>query len=207
MELPAAAARFKVVLCGRAGVGKTSLLHALDPTWRHGILAATVGADISNRRVQLPDGRAIELQVWDTAGLERYATPMDLVYRGADAVVFVYDITERSSFEAMPEVLGTALLACAAPFVIVIGNKADLVARRAVSVAEAEAGCVARCYTFLETSAHTRTNVDEMLAALATALASRILQRPPPPRPAVPPLDLAGVAVAAAQPDGAECRC
>ena len=47
----------------------------------------------------LVDGRKIKLQIWDTAGQERFRTITNSYYRGAHAIVIVFDLTKRESYE------------------------------------------------------------------------------------------------------------
>lgn len=209
-----AAPRFKVVVCGRAGVGKTSLLRATDPTWRLNDARpapATIGVDFFTRAIAASDGRLVELMFWDTAGQERYAPPPRSVYRDAHAIVFVYDITRRDSFDAMATLLGTALAAAGTPepHVIIVGAKLDLAAtQRAVTVAEAEDGCRARNYSLLETSARDRTNVDAMLQALADALVLRVPTAPRSVTLHQPPPRLAGATILPpSPPPPSACNC
>lgn len=204
-----AAPRFKVVVCGRAGVGKTSLLRATDPTWRLDDARpapATIGVDFFTRAIAASDGRLVELMFWDTAGQERYAPPPRSVYRDAHAIVFVYDITRRDSFDAMATLLGAALAVAGEPHVIIVGAKADLAAQRAVTVAEAEEGCRARNYSLLETSARDRTNVDAMLLALADALVLRVPTAPHAVKLHQPPR-LSGATILPPSPPPPSCNC
>lgn len=208
---------FKVVVCGRAGVGKTSLLHATDPRWRLDTAtptAPTIAVDFFSLSVPTSCRRSVRLQFWDTAGQERFASPVTATFRNADAIIFVYDITNRDSFEAMARILGDALAARGSgePHVIIIGSKLDLApTQRAVAVAEAEEGCRARGYTLLETSALERTNVDIMLQTLADALVLRVT---PPPRNTDQlrlmdqhPRRLSGKPIAPTPPPPGSCAC
>lgn len=179
------ASLFKVVVCGQANVGKTCLLRAVaEPGWTFAKQATTIAVHFLYRDVRLADGRTIKLQLWDTAGQERFAATTTATYRGADVVIFVYDITNKASFDARERILKEALDACAAPVVVLVGAKVDLAAtQRAVTVAEVEGLARARCYSFLETSALDRTGIDDLLTALANALAAR--PAPPPRRQAI----------------------
>jgi Ras-related protein Rab-18 len=49
-------------------------------------------------------GRRVKLTVWDTAGQERFRTLTSSYYRGAQGIVFVYDVTRRDTFEALERV-------------------------------------------------------------------------------------------------------
>jgi small GTP-binding protein len=206
--------QFKVVVCGRAGVGKTSLLCATDTAWQFASnrQPATIGVDFFLRTVTADDGTAAVLQFWDTAGQERFAPPSALVYRRADAVIFVYDLTDRASYEAMGAILAAALGAEPRCFVIIVGNKLDLApTARVVTTAEVAAGCASHNYSFLETSAHDRTGVDAMLAVLANALVQRHRRRPPTTDGAAAALDGRPVPIHTAPPIVAErsapCAC
>ena len=205
-----AAPQFKVVVCGRAGVGKTSLLHATDPAARVTPPQPTIGVEFITRTITVADGRRVCLQFWDTAGQERFGAPTALVYRNATAIIFVYAITDRDSFMAMEHLLGAALAVpnARSPYVIIIGNKLDLAStQRAVTTAESEEGCRARNYSLLETSAHTRENVDEMLNTLAEELLARFDRTPPAPVEHVR-LRLAGTRIdAPSAPPRAQCNC
>ncbi|RNF07867.1 putative small GTP-binding rab protein [Trypanosoma rangeli] len=143
---------FKVAVVGDYGVGKTSLVNRLlsVPYTQHGEAAdrapaeespaagnpcmsvtPTVGTDFFSRVVQnVRPGQHVRLQFWDTAGLERYAAVHATTYRNASAVMVVFDVTDRRSFEAL---LSTHLDRAAhhnqeldQRSVVVVGNKTDL---------------------------------------------------------------------------------
>ena len=139
-------------------------------------LAPTIGGDYSQMTVKLPppDGRSAILCSWDTAGLERFQSLGTSFFRGAKAIVAVYDLTSLESFTQMQAMLATALQesgTSADPHVIVIGNKLDLAAKqRQVSSDATLAFCRERNYSFLETSALAYQNVYEAKLALTRAL-------------------------------------
>lgn len=59
---------------------------------------ATIGVDFKFRILDV-DGKVVKLQIWDTAGQERFRTITSAYYKGADAVIMVYDITNKTSFD------------------------------------------------------------------------------------------------------------
>ncbi len=94
------AATFKLLLIGDSGTGKSSLLlRFTDDTWLHpDEVSATIGVDFKVKVIDL-DGKRYKLTIWDTAGQERFRTLTSSYYRGAQGVILVYDVANKSSFE------------------------------------------------------------------------------------------------------------
>lgn len=94
---------------------------------------ATIGADFFPKDVIIDD-KPVNLQIWDTAGQERYQSLGSAFYRGADACVLVYDMTDARSFDALDSWRDEFLIAAAPrdpdsfPFVV-MGNKVDVIDR------------------------------------------------------------------------------
>ena len=87
----------KVLLVGDSSVGKTSImLRYLDDFFVENFLP-TVGIDFKTKVVGY-NGINVKVNLWDTAGQEKFRTLTTGYYKGANAVIFVYDITERDSF-------------------------------------------------------------------------------------------------------------
>ena len=61
----------KIVILGDSGVGKTSLLQSYVHQKSSGNTKPTIGADFSKKEIQI-DGQVVSLQIWDTAGQEKY---------------------------------------------------------------------------------------------------------------------------------------
>jgi small GTP-binding protein len=118
---------------GYLGVGKTSLVHryvknAFDPAKT----TSTVGASFVTKRVlDTTSDTIVRLQIWDTAGQERFRSISRLYYRGANACLLCYDITDESTFTEMTGWLQElkSNLGDDKPLVIhVVGTKSDIVA-------------------------------------------------------------------------------
>eukprot|EP01083_Nonionella_stella_P026856 73955_1 len=94
-------ARINIIILGAANVGKTSISaqyihHKYSKQYK-----PTIGADFDRKMLQsdnIHNNRIIEACIWDTAGQERFQSLGSAFYRGADAVVFVYDITNKQTF-------------------------------------------------------------------------------------------------------------
>lgn len=84
------------------------------------------------------DGKLIKTQIWDTAGQERYRAITSAYYRGAVGALLVYDVTSRSSFEAVHRWLMELQSHASQKDMIIslIGNKTDLERQREVSTEE-----------------------------------------------------------------------
>lgn len=167
---------FKVVLCGQANVGKTTLLGALTTGAAPQRTNATIGVDFRWYEYDSQNGQKIKLQFWDTAGTERFQSSSPLTFRDARAIIFIYDITERRTFDSMETILGPALGSVGKidPWVVVVGNKVDRQdTERQVPSAEVAQVCHRYNYTFMETSATQHIGVKTMMNTLCTTLAER----------------------------------
>ncbi|KAI0750880.1 P-loop containing nucleoside triphosphate hydrolase protein [Daedaleopsis nitida] len=124
----------KIVIMGNTGVGKTSLLHRytqgkFDPK----NTTSTTGAFFVTKKVNV-DGTKVRLQLWDTAGQERFRSMAPMYYRGANAALLLYDITNASSFEDVRGWLEELKKNCSPDLIIyIVGAKADLHQHRQVT--------------------------------------------------------------------------
>ncbi|GAX12898.1 Ras-related protein Rab-7A [Fistulifera solaris] len=202
----------KVVILGDSGVGKTSLLNRYSTGTFTGQYKATIGADFLTKQVVVTDWtgqrHVVQLQLWDTAGQERFQSLGVAFYRGADAAMLVYDITDPASFDHLEhwrteflQQIGVSIPALQeVPFpFVVIGNKNDKQNERLVPAQRAEEWCLRvggnRPLYRVETSAKTALNVDEAFEELARlALQYGDYKRRTQPQlfvpPKVPPIDL-----------------
>jgi Ras-related protein Rab-4B len=120
----------KIILLGPSSAGKSCLLHRfVNSSWR--ILSSqTIGVEFATKIVKVGDGqrrKRIKLQLWDTAGTERFRSVSRSYYRGAAGALLVYDITSSESFSQLGTFLNDArALASPQLTLLLAGNKADL---------------------------------------------------------------------------------
>eukprot|EP01083_Nonionella_stella_P290697 989125_1 len=96
--------RKKILLIGDSGVGKTCIRNVLngDPWNMHGN-TTSIGIEFIIRNHSPNDNVQIKLQIWDTAGQERFQSLGNAFYRGADACILVYDITDENSYKQIDD--------------------------------------------------------------------------------------------------------
>ncbi|EXJ81090.1 hypothetical protein A1O3_07378 [Capronia epimyces CBS 606.96] len=133
--VPATSIEAKLVVLGAQGVGKTSLVSRfINPTAQLSKnVQSTIGASFVTKRITDPDSSTVvRLQIWDTAGQERFRSISRLYYRGANAGLLCYDITNERSWEEMKTWLAEMKENCedgdAMPIIHVVGTKSDIVA-------------------------------------------------------------------------------
>jgi len=162
---------FKLVLLGDAGVGKTALAVQFVKGQFNEFTESTIGASFMNQTVTLPYDTIIKFQIWDTAGQERFHSLAPMYYRGAQAAIVVYDITNKNSFEKAKDWV-KELQQQGDPNVVVafVGNKLDMENSSKVSSEDASAYAEENGLFFIETSAKAATNVSELFMKIAKQL-------------------------------------
>ena len=130
---------FKFIVIGASGVGKTSLLSRLIDGQFSPENQSTIGVEYLSTVIEV-DGNPVKLQIWDTAGQEKFRSIAKSYFRHAVGVILVYDITSRQSFDDLSFWLNDVHSLCDPnAAVTLIGNKLDLASSRAVTTSEATA--------------------------------------------------------------------
>jgi len=157
----------KVVVLGDSGVGKSCLLKQFAKGLYDDLYVSTIGVDFETKKVSL-DGALIKLYLWDTAGQERFRNITRSYYRGADAVLLVYDVTDEQSFGNVRLWLQDLRNSTSRPVVtVLVGNKADLESRRVVSGEQGEVLAKELELPFFEASAKTSLNIESIFNLVA----------------------------------------
>ncbi|KAH9930834.1 GTP-binding protein ypt1 [Fomitopsis serialis] len=172
---------FKLLLIGDSGVGKSCLLLRFAEDNFTDSYLSTIGVDFKIRTIEL-EGKTVKLQIWDTAGQERFRTIAAAYYRGAHGIVVVYDVTDTESFDNVKGWL-TEIERYASETVkkLLIGNKSDLVEKKAVEYNTAQEFANQIQIPFIETSAKTAANVEEAFIVMSRQIKDSVDSAPPAP--------------------------
>ncbi|XP_020138515.2 ras-related protein Rab-36 isoform X1 [Microcebus murinus] len=130
----------KVVVVGDLYVGKTSLIHRFCKNAFDRDYKATIGVDFEIERFEIA-GVPYSLQIWDTAGQEKFKCIASAYYRGAQVIITAFDLSDAQTLAHTRQWLADALRENAATscFIFLVGTKKDLLSGAACEQAEAEA--------------------------------------------------------------------
>ena len=153
----------KVVLVGESGVGKTSIIkqftsHKFDPD-----CPASISSQFSSKIVNISNSKkAIRFDLWDTAGQEKYRSLAKIFYKDARIIIFVYEITNKKSFEGLQTYWYQQVNANRLPNVVfaLVGNKSDLYNNAEVDEKEASDWADSIGAIFQTTSALSNIGID-----------------------------------------------
>jgi len=164
----------KLLLLGDSGVGKTCLLLRFADDVFNETFISTIGIDFKHKNIEI-DGRKIKLQIWDTAGQEKYRTITSAYYRSAQGIVLCYDVTDERSFNNVAQwVRNIDEHANASVNRILVGNKCDSPDKRVISLEKGKALAAKYGIKFFETSARSNIGVSEAFMALARDVKDRL---------------------------------
>jgi len=164
----------KLLLIGDSNVGKTSLLQRfVDGTFQE-IYTTTIASDFKVHNVKL-DGKAVRIQIWDTAGMERFRTITSSYYRSAHGILIVFDVNSLQSFENVRKWM-SEIERYASPNVnlLLVGNKSDLKGPNTVDAKQVKEYCQSLKLAYAETSAKSDRAVSELFLSLCRVILKRV---------------------------------
>jgi small GTP-binding protein len=152
---------YKILLLGDSSVGKTCfLMRYADNTFQE-IHMSTIGLDYKLKNVQLDDGKIVKIQIWDTAGQDRFRSITKNYYKGAHGIILIYDVTSRKTFDSVKNWISQIKEEVSDKVnIILVGNKIDDVQNRKVTFDEGEKMASSFGLPFFETSAKSGVNID-----------------------------------------------
>ncbi len=153
---------YKVLLLGDSTVGKTCFLMKYTDKTFQDIHMATIGLDYRLKSMKLKSGKNIKLQIWDTAGQDRFRAITKNYYKGSHGIILIYDVTNVQTFENVKQWVSQIREEASANVIIYIaGNKIDMEEERKVNKEEGEKLAEELGFPFVETSAKSGININE----------------------------------------------
>ena len=152
---------YKILLLGDSSVGKTCfLMRYTDNTFQE-IHMSTIGLDYKLKNVQLDDGKMVKIQIWDTAGQDRFRSITKNYYKGAHGIILIYDITNKKSFDNVRNWINQIKEEVSDKVsIVLVGNKVDDEQHRIVKTEDGEKIAKEFGLLFFECSAKSGINID-----------------------------------------------
>lgn len=172
---------------GETEVGKTSLLEYFVNGQAASHTPTTPGASFMKKQMVIDDN-CVNFQLWDTAGQERFRAIAPMYYRGADAVLLVYEVGSQRSFLEIEKywLEEVRSKSSASAVVFVVQNKCDIPAEdRQTSDSVCEAFARENGVRLFKTSGKTGEGIAEMFVQVYRDVVQRAAQREDQPKPAV----------------------
>ena len=153
---------YKVLLLGDSTVGKTCfLLKYTDQNFQE-IHVATIGLDYRLKSLKLKSGKEVKLQIWDTAGQDRFRAITRNYYKGSHGILLLYDVTNIRTFENVKNWVSQIKEEASNDVIIyIVGNKIDMEKERKVLIEEGKDLAEELGLPFAETSAKKGININE----------------------------------------------
>ena len=160
----------KIMTLGNSEVGKTSfIMRYTENIFQHNYLSTT-GLDFKVNVIAIK-GKQYRVFLYDTAGQERFRSIALNIIKDTDGIILMYDITNRKSFECLPEWIKNVKDAKGNDFaMIVIGNKIDLEDHRKISKEEGQDFAEEHELQFFESSNKDSINIQEAALALVNKI-------------------------------------
>ena len=123
---------------------------------------SSIGVDFKTKQIDLDD-RLIKLQIWDTAGHEKFRTITTSYYKSAHAIIILYDITQKASFDHIRNwITEIDKFGKQGVLKVIVGNKLDMENNRKITKEVAENLALKYGIKLWEVSAKDNTNIEEM---------------------------------------------
>ncbi|KAH0794962.1 small GTP-binding protein [Histomonas meleagridis] len=175
----------RIVMIGDSSVGKTSLVERLcKNNWKSDTMP-TVSTSFFVLKGDPDKDQSQDIQIWDTAGAERYRALNSVYYHNATGGILVFDLVCRDSFNSLSSWVDEfSGLAQPGATIVVVGNKFDLYedpssAEDRVKIDEAEKWCKAKGLKFITTSALSGKGIQELLDYVMSTIPSKAISYVP----------------------------
>ena len=160
--------RQKIIFVGDAATGKTSIINRIIDNPFNDTYEVSIGIDFMSKNIRF-HGQNTKIQIWDSAGQEKYKGLIPSYIRNSSIVFLVYDVSKKSTFENIPNWINF-VRNIERPIMVLCGNKIDL--SREVETNEGQELASKEGLLFFECSAKTNENIKYMFYASIVGLPS-----------------------------------
>ncbi len=177
----------KALVVGDSGAGKTSLMLRYCRNQFFYSQPISVGVDFAVKNIQV-DNKEVRVQIWDTAGQEKYRSVVTGYFQKAHGIVLTYAVNDRESFNSLPSWIEEIKQKAPEDVAIVlVGAKADIgeipaqsepdKEPRKISFSEGKAFADKHGIKFFEVSSKDNVNVDEVFYEMAKKIKTLLEER------------------------------
>ena len=159
----------KIVLLGETGVGKTSIITRYIANSFSQVVMTSTGSSFFSKKIEINENKRVKLQIWDTAGQEKYRSLAKIFYQSASVAILVYDVTLKRTFENLKEYWVGEIKANAPDDIIlaIAANKSDDYINQEVNIQEAKDLAKSLNAIFVCTSAKLGNGIDDLFKMVA----------------------------------------
>ena len=161
MDVSYQVSRQKIIFTGDIAVGKTCIINTMMGQKFNNEYEASIGVDFFSKTIRYK-GKLIKLQIWDSAGQEKFKSLIPNYIRGSSLVFIVYDVSNKKSFDNLQNWI-QFINNIENSNIVIVGNKIDLKDSREVSTEEGQKFCEDKGIDFFEVSAKEDLNINDML--------------------------------------------
>ena len=156
----------KLLIVGDSSVGKTNFIYRYIENKFSQNYMVTTGIDLKTTTMEL-NGKKIRIQLWDTAGQEKYRAITKNLFLKVQGVLAVYDITNENSFKSLKSWINSIKEECGSHMpILIVGNKNDLENQRLVNKNDAKIYAQEQRCEYIETSSKTGENIAKSITLI-----------------------------------------
>ena len=163
----------KILIIGDSTVGKTNFIKKyVGEKFKEGYFAST-GIDLITTSIKI-EGKSFKIQIWDTAGQEKYRAMTKNLFLKTQGIVIIFDISNETSFINLKSWMNDIKEECSADIpMILVGNKLDLEDKRVIDKERAMEFAKNEKLEYIETSSKTGENINKALSLIIEKIYQR----------------------------------
>ncbi len=160
----------KLIIIGDSDVGKTTLIYRYTDNYFNEEISPTVGLDNKVKKLNI-QGLQAKIQIWDTAGQEKYDSLTSQLYKNTDGIILVFDLTNNTSFISIKKYIEKIKKNCDHKIKkLLVGNKVDMKDGIKVNKKDIYDLCKNNCLKYNDVSAKENINVEKAFRTIIDSI-------------------------------------